>query len=118
MRISRLVWTVVVGLFVVLAVAGPVLMLTEDEGGAEAAATDTVSMEGLQFSPETATVARGTEVEFVNDDVAPHTVTEEGGDIDSGLLNPGDTFRLVVDEPLAYICTVHPSMKARVELEG
>lgn len=120
MGVKALLWAVVVGLFVVFAVAGPVLMLTEDDGGAAetTAATGTVTMAGLQFSPGTAVVAKGTEVLFTNDDVAPHTVTEPSGDVESGLLNPGDEFRLVVDEPLDYVCSVHPSMQARVEVEG
>jgi plastocyanin len=115
---TRVLWAVLVGGLLAFAVAGPVLLLTEDDGGADAATTGEVTMSGLQFSPETAVVPRGTEVVFTNDDVAPHTVTDESGGIDSGLLNPGDVFRLVVDEPLDYVCTVHPSMKARVVLEG
>ncbi|MDQ3145927.1 MAG: copper-binding protein [Actinomycetota bacterium] len=118
MGVKGLLWSVVVGLFVVFAVAGPVLMLTEDDGGAETTtATGTVKMAGLRFSPDTAVVAQGTEVVFTNDDVAPHTVTEPSGDVESGLLNPGDEFRLVVDEALDYVCSVHPAMQARVEIE-
>ena len=65
------------------------------------------------------TIARGTEVLFDNDDVAPHTVTAEGGGpIDSGVLNPGKTFRLVINEPFDYFCAIHPQMKAKVLLTG
>jgi plastocyanin len=54
----------------------------------------------------------------VNEDLAPHTVTQQGGSIDSGVLNPGKTFTLTVDDTFEYICAIHPSMKAKVILAG
>ena len=83
-----------------------------------AATTATVKMYDIAFDPKTLTVARGATVTFDNQDSAPHTVTDTALGIDSGLLNPGQKFSLVVTKPLEYVCTVHPSMKARIELSG
>jgi plastocyanin len=120
---SRGVWTVLILLFAGFAVVGPVKMIRaqadrEDRQGA-ASAGDSVVMAQLAFTPATLTVDRGTEVVFRNDDVAPHTVTaEDGVTADSGVLSPGKTFRLVLDEPFDYFCAIHPQMKGQVLLTG
>jgi plastocyanin len=77
-----------------------------------------VTMAQIKFDPETLAVTRGATVRFVNEDIAPHTVTQTGGPIDSGILNPGKTFELTVNDPFEYICTIHPSMKAKVVFKG
>lgn len=123
-----MVWVGIVVGCLVLAVAGPVAMVRENRpagraaaapaGAAAGAAAPVVSMENIAFAPETLTVRPGTEVLFENRDVAPHTVTAEASGIDSGTINPGKSFRLVVNQPLDYICTIHPSMKAKILLSG
>jgi plastocyanin len=106
------------------AIAAPTVIIyrqarDDDGGGAKGkAGGDTVTMAQIKFNPTTLVAARDTVVKFVNEDVAPHTVTEEGGGIDSGVLNPGKTFTLTVNEAFEYICTIHPSMKAKVVLSG
>jgi plastocyanin len=119
---SRVVWTVLVALFAVFAVTGPVKMIREasaDEDPGAAAGGDTVVMARIAFAPTTLTVDRGTEVLFRNDDVAPHTVTAEGGGaIDSGVLSPGKSFRLVIEDKFDYFCAIHPQMKAQILLTG
>jgi plastocyanin len=93
--------------------------LAEPAASEGAAATgSTVSMAGLAFQPESLTIPAGTEVVFRNDDVAPHTVTDSGGEFDSGILAPGASFTLRVDNSFDYVCTIHPSMKARVALSA
>lgn len=119
--LSRIIWTVVAPFCLFLAVAAVVVMVRESGGGDAAAAdakTDTVLMEGLTFDPGTITVARGTEITFDNNDVAPHTVTADEGDTNSGIIDPGKAFKLVANESFSYHCEIHPSMKAAVELEG
>jgi plastocyanin len=127
----RLLWVGVVVGYLVLAVAGPVAIVranrpaeqaqaASDGGGGAAAApaAPVVRMENIAFVPATLTVDRGTEVLFENKDVAPHTVTAQAAQIDSGTLGPGKSFRLVVNQPLDYICTIHPSMTAKILLSG
>lgn len=120
---SRGVWTVLVLLFAVFAVAGPFKMIRaeaeKDAAAAEDATGDTVVMAQIAYSPTTLNVARGTEVVFRNDDVAPHTVTAQGGGgVDSGIIGPGRSFRLVINEALDYFCAIHPSMEAKILLIG
>jgi plastocyanin len=125
---ARRVWGVVlVAALVILALAGPVKIareqLTGDDAeaaadGGDAAGGTSVRMAGLKFAPATLTVPRGTEVQFINDDTAPHTVTADDGGTDSGTLKSGASFPLVVQETFAYHCAIHPSMTAEVRLAG
>jgi plastocyanin len=126
------VWLLVVVLMVVLAVAGPVIMVrdqlaadapaapTAAEGAqpVEAAAGGTVKMAGLAFAPGTLTVAKGSTVVFDNDDTAPHTVTARSGGVDSGVLDPGKQFSLAVTDGFDYFCSIHPSMTAKIAVTG
>jgi plastocyanin len=139
--VQRFVWVVICGVFVALAVAAPAkIMRTQADARkatkktaavvpvpaakavtaakSAAATTATVKMYDIAFTPKTLTVSRGATVTFDNQDSAPHTVTDTAQGIDSGLLNPGQKFSLVVTKPLDYVCTVHPSMHARIELSG
>jgi plastocyanin len=119
---SRLAWTIVVPFCVVLAIVAVVVIVRENTGSTDiadaAAESPTVVMEKLSFSPGTLTVPRGAEVLFDNNDVAPHTVTADEGATDSGVIDPGKAFTLVVNEPLSYHCAIHPSMTAEIRLEG
>ena len=124
------VWLLVVVVMVGLAVAGPVIILrdqladdtpaapTAAHGAQPVAAAGggggTVKMAGLSFAPGTLTVARGATVVFDNDDTAPHTVTARSGGVDSGVLDPGKQFSLVVTDGFDYFCSIHPSMTAKI----
>jgi plastocyanin len=130
------VWLLVVVLMVVLAVAGPVIMvrdqLADDASAAPAAegaqpveaagggggAGGTVKMAGLAFAPGTLTVPRGSTVVFDNDDTAPHTVTARSGGVDSGVLDPGRRFSTTVTDSFDYFCSIHPSMTAKIAVTG
>jgi plastocyanin len=131
------VWLLVVVVMVGLALAGPVIMVrdqladapaaapTAAEGAqpaegaaAEAAAGGTVKMAGLAFAPQGLSVARGATVVFDNDDTAPHTVTARSGGVDSGVLDPGKQFSLVVTDGFDYFCSIHPSMTAKIAVTG
>jgi plastocyanin len=124
---SRVAWTILVPFCLALAIIAVVVIVRENTSSAAGAVADvtaaadeapTVVMEKLAFSPQTLTVRRGAEVVFDNSDVAPHTVTADEGDQDSGVVDPGSAYRLTVNEPFAYHCAIHPSMTAKVELEG
>ena len=131
---QRVAWTAIVGLFALLLVLAPAKIVREqreaDEpldtepaaatgGNGKQAATGTlVTMESLKFVPATLVVDKGASVRFENKDLSPHTVTAKDGSVDSGTLNPGQSFDLVVEEPFDYVCTIHPSMRASVELSG
>jgi plastocyanin len=130
------VWLLVVVAMVGLAVAGPAKMARDQlddaapaaptaaegaqpaEAAAAGAAGGTVRMAGLAFAPETLTVARGATVVFDNDDTAPHTVTARSGGVDSGVLDPGRQFRLTAADGFDYVCSIHPSMTAKIVVTG
>jgi plastocyanin len=123
----RLLWVGIVVFFLAMALAGPVAIIRANRpsggGQAQAAAGGSggavVQMKDLAFAPATLTVARGTEVVFENLDTAPHTVTARTpGGVDSGTLATGKSFRLVVDQPLDYVCSIHPSMTGKILLSG
>lgn len=114
-----MIWTGIVALFATIAILAVVVIVRENTQDAEAAAGgSTVVMARIAYNPTTLTVSSGTKVVFDNQDVAPHTVTADSGPIDSGLLDPGKAFEVVVDEPFTYHCEVHPSMRAEILLEG
>lgn len=84
--------------------------------------TATVEIANFAFEPVELTVTAGTEVTFTNLDSAPHTVTagtdeEPMPDLfDSGLLQQGETFTFVFEEPgeYVYFCDRHPPMEGTV----
>jgi plastocyanin len=125
-RAPSRVWLLMVLLFAGLALAGPAVIAkrqadlrgergaTATAGGTAPAAGTTVGMAGLTFRPGTVTVRKGATVVFDNDDVAPHTVTADKGGVDSGVLDPGKSFSLVVRTGFAYHCAIHSSMTAKI----
>jgi plastocyanin len=80
------------------------------------ASADTVSIANFAFDPAELEVASGTEVTWTNEDQAPHTVTADGGEFDSGTLEPGDTFSVAVEGngPVTYACMIHPEMTGTI----
>ena len=121
--LGRVVWSVIVAGFVVIAVAAPVKIISKHVKSASpqpsGGGAPVVHMAGLKFSPGRLVVKKGTNVVFDNNDVAPHTVTEDSaGGVESGTLSPGKSFSLVVNRTLVYHCAIHPFMKAQVDLAG
>ena len=126
-RTASLAGILVVLLFVAFAVAGPVIIVRdrlradagaataqESAGGGAGGGGNVVAMAALKFQPGTLTVAKGTTVVFVNDDTAPHTVTAGSGGTDSGVIDPGRRFTLVAASSFDYVCSIHPSMSAKL----
>ena len=69
------------------------------------------------FSPADIQVHVGDKITWTNDDAAAHTVTAtSGADFDSGTLANGATFTFEAKKAgsIAYICTIHPSMKGTI----
>jgi len=71
-------------------------------------------MKGIRFQPAELNVHPGETVEFKNEDIFAHTVTADDGSFDSGLIQPGSSWKMTVQKSgtIAYHCTPHPNMKA------
>ena len=72
-----------------------------------------VEMKTMGFAPAELTVAVGDTVVWANHDIVPHTATADGRQFDSGSVNAGSEWSLVVREAgrIPYTCVFHPTMK-------
>lgn len=75
-----------------------------------------VSIVDFAFTPPTVSVKAGDAVVWANRGAAPHTVTAKDGSFESGMIQPGSTFRRVFakEGTYAYVCSFHPNMTGTV----
>jgi plastocyanin len=102
-----------------------------DAATADAAAGTTVHLKLLQFTPSTLTVAAGTKVRFVNDEVITHTVTtgsytvgdnsfraaeKPDGKLNTTLQGKGDatTYTFAAPGTYQYFCAIHKAMQGQI----
>jgi plastocyanin len=87
---------------------------SSSSGGGAAKA---VAIKGFAFGPSNLTVKVGQKITWTNDDDAPHTVT--GGELASGTLAKGASFSFTADKAgtIAYICSIHPTMKGTITVQ-
>jgi plastocyanin len=78
-----------------------------------------VEIKNMAFSPADLQVKIGDTVTFTNNDSVAHTVTSDTGTFDSGTIEPGKSYTKTFDTAgtFAYHCTIHPSMKAKIEVK-
>jgi plastocyanin len=90
------------------------------QGGAVAARprTHEIVIQALKYVPETLKVRRGDVVVWINQDPFPHTATAPGA-FDSKSIPAGGSWRFTALRAgtFAYVCTLHPNMKATLEVE-
>lgn len=82
-----------------------------------AATNVTVVIKNFAFSPASLTIKAGTKVTWINNDVAPHTVTSDSGNLlNSPTIAPGQSFSFTFNNisTTNYHCKIHPMMKASV----
>jgi plastocyanin len=81
-------------------------------------ATHTVVIDGTNYAPATLTVKRGDTVVWINKDPFPHTVTAKGV-FDSHHIGASRSWKYTARKAgvFAYICTLHPTMKATLKVE-
>ena len=70
----------------------------------------------MSFSPTSLTVTAGTTVTWKNNDNTTHTATADDGSFDSGNIAPGASFSHTFSAAgtIAYHCSIHTTMKAKV----
>lgn len=91
--------------------------------GGDAPSAVEVDIADFAFGPPAIEVAAGGEVTWTNSDVATHTATSADGTpaaFDTGIIDRGKSASTTLDEPgeYAYICSLHPTMKATVTVVG
>lgn len=85
-------------------------------GAAAQAETHTVVIEAMRYEPEVIEVRAGDTVVWQNRDPFPHTATAAGRRFDSGEIGPQRAWKFKARSrgEFAYVCTLHPTMKARL----
>jgi plastocyanin len=73
----------------------------------------TVNIYNHAFDPAQLNVASGTTVRFINRDTEPHTATADNNLFDTGVLEPGGSFKVYFEGSgtVTYHCELHPDMK-------
>lgn len=80
---------------------------------------DTVTINLMKFNPEILDVNKGDTVIWINKGLVAHTVKSYQDDkFYSDTLQPGNTWKWVVQDSAAYYCTIHPyTMKGKLVLK-
>jgi len=75
-----------------------------------------VEIRDFAFHPAEIEIAAGTTVTWTNNDTVAHTATATDGTFDSGILDPGASFKYTFDKPGTYdfACLIHPKMKGTI----
>jgi plastocyanin len=94
-------------------------MTTSAAAGVDKPASHTVTIQGTRFKTADLTVAAGDSIVWVNKDPYPHTATSATGDFDSGAIAPHKSWTYVAKTKgdFAYVCTIHPRMKATLHVK-
>lgn len=96
--------------------AMPGMSMPPPTQAAAPAGPNAVNIDGFAFTPATLTVKAGTTVTWVNHDEEPHTVAANDGGFHSPGMGAGATYTFTFTKAgtFAYICSIHPFMKATV----
>lgn len=94
---------------------GMVLSLATTTLHAEAK-VHTVVIEAMRYTPEVIEVNVGDTVIWKNLDAFPHTATAEDRSFNSAEIASGGTWKFVARRKgvFPYVCTLHPTMKAKL----
>ncbi|MEU7141927.1 cupredoxin family copper-binding protein [Nocardia sp. NPDC046473] len=94
----------------------PGMSMTPPAQAAAPAGPNAVNIDNFAFAPSALTVKAGTTVTWVNHDEEPHTVAATDGSFHSPGMGAGATYTFTFAKAgtFAYICSIHPFMKATV----
>ncbi len=78
-----------------------------------------IEIQGFEFVPERSEVDPGDIVVWKNLDIVPHTVTSKDGSWDSGSIEAGGTWVMLITDDMVeeYYCRFHPSMIAALNIK-
>jgi plastocyanin len=82
--------------------------------------SNVVAIVDFDYAPQVLHVAVGTTIRWVNQGVAPHTVTAKDRSFDSGFLSTNDayTWTFAAEGTIDYLCAIHPAMVGTVVVGG
>jgi plastocyanin len=92
---------------------------TPDDTEAVADAT-MVEIKDLAYIPDSIEIPVGATVTWTNSDTVPHTATAQDREVlQSGTLNPGDSYSQTFDQPgtFDYFCEFHANMKGTIVVQ-
>ncbi len=84
------------------------------------AAAKTVAIANFAYAPPDLTVAKGTTIDFTNEDSTSHTATtKSSGVFDTGTIKPGKSASVTLEKTgsFAYFCQFHPFMKGTITVK-
>jgi plastocyanin len=98
-------------------IAGIILFVLQ--ASAFAGASQTIHIDNMQFQPATIAVKSGEVVTWENKDLVPHTVTSGDGSFDSGVVEPGKSWKHKFSKvgEFKYHCNLHPTMQASLSVK-
>jgi plastocyanin len=75
-----------------------------------------VKLSGLRFEPQSLSVNVGDRIQWLNDDIVPHTATAADKSFDSGDIAAGQSWTYVAHKAgtFDYACRYHPMMTGRL----
>jgi plastocyanin len=77
-----------------------------------------VIISSMKFNPAELTIRRGDTVEFVNQDLVVHDITQEPDKAwSSSALSPGKSYKITLRMNTLYYCSIHPVMKGRITVQ-
>lgn len=96
------------------AMGGQMAPVTQAAG---APTSNAVTIQGMRFAPGNLTVAKGTQVTWVNNDRMPHNIVGQG--FRSSNLSQGQSFSHTFSEAgtYTYQCSLHPGMTGTITVE-
>ena len=79
----------------------------------------TVVIKKFKFIPDRINVRVGDTIEWINQDIVPHTATADTGGWDTEKLKKGESNSVEVTAEMtgSYFCKFHPKMKGKVIIE-
>ena len=106
--------------FALIGAALPGVSAAQDQPAVNVVEPSPTDALGWGFDTDNLSVAAGQTVTWTNTGAQQHTVTADDTSLDSGLIDPGNTFSFEFDTPgiYTYHCTPHPWMKSTITVNG
>ncbi|GGX54075.1 hypothetical protein GCM10007385_22840 [Tateyamaria omphalii] len=101
---------------VLIGAAAAAAALKTGAASASGPVTHIVRIKRFAFVPEQIKVNVGDTIQWINEDLAPHTATADDFEWDTGELVQNQVAKVVVTDDMqtSYFCVFHPHMKGRI----